>query len=556
MILEFNLDYRSSSLVYEKIFTQTLDEFNLSGKILREHFTLKLYVESESTETLEEFSTAFASALPHSIFLYESSAQILEEMPKEESSCVETEKFKLPFCPKCMKKVIDQEDENFYNIFTECEVCGYGIQGENRSYKQEIALVANEIKEGKKVEINTFYGKYYIGVPDKTCNTLSFDIIAYDLATIEKYANVETHEIMALGSFEKPLVKLKNKIKFAMDYEVETELVRYKLADDFILYLLMQELHKIGVDVIFITDEKIETESKLLLVDFKEKLEPIEIVASEKSVAIISGEKGLMQFPIQDKNVVACIGSFNSVIKEHQLENENIAGINLSKKYENNILIYGKKYGLIKYLSFDFTFNSIEEIFQHIVATNETGEKIVQNYKRKFPELYEKISKIVFKEKEFNIYRLWGVVSIILNFSKSDDPLIAAEVLENSALSFMGTKGPRIDYKLLKIENKAYLDPYMCIRTAMSFKLAGVDQGTLSYGVIESFLEFLSNELDEIKQNMSITSVVVTGSLLGNRHLFSKMSKEISVNHKIYFNNQMPVDGINMFYGGMEIDAE
>ena len=126
-------------------------------------------------------------------------------------------------------------------------------------------------------------------------------------------------------------------------------------------------------------------------------------------------------------------------------------------------------------------------------------------------------------------------------------------MLENNATSFLGTKGPRIDYKLKSIDSKVYLDPLMTIRTAMSFRLAEVDQLTLSYGVVESFVEFISNQLDDIKAEMKSDSVAVTGSLLGNRHLFSKLNTEVSINHDMYFNKELPVDGINIQYGGNEL---
>lgn len=555
MILEFKLDYRSSSLVYEKIFLKTLRELSLEGRIVKEYFLLKLYVEAGEVEVLEEFATRFSESLPHSLFLHATEASMVKEMPKESYTLPEQEKLPLPFCPKCLSEVMDSEHENHYNIFTECEACGYGMDGEKRSYKDEFEKTANLIKEGKVVELNTFYGKYFVGLAGRVCNDISFDIIAYDLATVEKYANVEKYEITALGAIEKPLVKLKKKMNFTMDFEeVEADLIRFKIADDLILHLLMDELHKIGIDVLFITNEKIETRESLLLVEPKEELEPIEVVVSENDIAIVSGEKGLPSFPMSAKTVTPSVGSFYSVIKEHQLQDENIAGINLSKEHKNNILVYGKKYGLVEYLSFHFEFDSMQDIFEQIVATNETGEKIVQNYKKTYPENFDQISEIVFEDKAFNLYKLWGVVAIVLDFAKTDDPLEAAGILEESAMSFLGTRGPRIDYKLLSIEGKVHLDPLMTIRTAMSFKLAGIDQLMLCYGVIESFLEFIANELDEVKQSMDITAVAATGSLLGNKHLFSKMSKEIAVNHPIYFNNELPVDGRNMFYGGVSLD--
>ncbi|PHS36722.1 MAG: hydrogenase [Sulfurovum sp.] len=555
MLLEFVLDYRSSSLVYERIFLRTLEIFSLKGNMQREHFVLKLYVEAETPEELEAFATGFSEALPHSIFLYKSEANIVDEMPEDTLALAST-KLPLPFCPKCLKEVMDEEHKNYYNIFTECEVCGYGVEGDNRSYKKEFEEAAFAIKEGKTLALHTLYGKYFVGLPSKVCNRVACDFVVYDLVTIERYAYAEKYEVTSLGAIEKPLIKLKKKMDFLMDFEeVEADLLRFKLPDDFILHFLMEELHALGIDILCVTSDTIKSEAELFLCEEQEALDPIEIVASENDIAIVSGEKGLPSFPINAEKVNPVEGSFYSVIKEHHLENEVVAGINLSKQYKNNMMAYGKKFGTLEYLSFGFKFDSIQEIFDKIIATNESGIKIVSNYEKKFPEHFEKISQILFEDKEFNLYKLWGIVSIVLGFTQSKDPLEAAKILEESAMVFLGEKGPRIDYKLLNIDNKVYLDPLMTIRTAMSFKLAGVDQLTLSYGVIESFLEFIANELDEMKQSMGISAVVVTGSLLGNKHLFSKMSKEIAVNHNIYFNNELSVEGDGMFYGGTSLQS-
>jgi hydrogenase maturation factor HypF (carbamoyltransferase family) len=543
MILEFNLDYRSSSLVYERLFFKKLKEHNLVGKIIRDHFNLKLYVETDSIEVLEEFITNFTSSLPHSIFLYKSDAKIVEEMPQKSYEISTSQKLPLPFCPDCLKEVMSKDSANYYNIFHKCQACGYQLDGENRSYKKEFQKVASDIKDNKIIELNTFYGKYFVGLPSSVCNNILFDIIAYDLATIEKYTNVKEHEILALGSFEKPFIRLKTTMKLLLDHEgLEADLVRFKLPDDFILHLLLEELHKVDINAIFITKDKFKTDEKLLLIEPKDSLEPIEIVTSKDHLAIVSGNKGLKSITPKRAKIEPNIDNFYSVIDEHQLKDENIASINLSKDYKNNILVYGQKYGIIEYLSLNFEFNSIHEIFEKIQSTNESGEKIIKNYKEKFPQHFEKISQINFENSSFNIFKLWGLIAIILEFSKNENIMESAQILEDSALSFLGEKGPRIDYKLLNIDNEVYLDPLMTIRTAMSFRLAGVDQLMLSYGVIESFIEFLANELDEIKQNMNTNCVAITGSLLSNRDIFSKISKEISINHNIYFNNEILVD--------------
>ncbi|HIC78012.1 MAG TPA: hydrogenase, partial [Sulfurovum sp.] len=60
MLLEYILDYRSSSLVYERIFLRTLKALELEGKLIRDKFILKLYVDADEVEKLEAFATLFS----------------------------------------------------------------------------------------------------------------------------------------------------------------------------------------------------------------------------------------------------------------------------------------------------------------------------------------------------------------------------------------------------------------------------------------------------------------------------------------------------------------
>lgn len=555
MILVFKLDYRSSSEVYEKIFYKVLEETQLQGSIVKEHFDLKFYVDAPNAEALESFVELLTTRLPHSIFVHGTEAEVVESMPPANFQFSHKPKPKLPFCPQCLKEVMDPEHHNYYNIFTQCEACGYDVAGETRSYKKEIDQAAKAIKEGKWLEVNTFYNTYVIGLPSARWKALNFDLLSYDLATINTYANVETPEINALGAMEKPFITLKSKTALLMDYEgFEADLIRFKLPDDFILHLLMHSLHALGEPLVCMTHEAVDFDESLHLLDTQEPLEPIEVVASENDLAIVRGEKGLPHFPVSSTQVVPSVGAFYSVIKEHRLQEKHVAGLNLSRDFESTLLIYGEKYGLVEYLTLEFHFDSMQEIFEKIIASNESGVKIVENYKKKFPELFEKVSSFTFEEGVFNIYGLWGIVAMVLGYADTNKPYEAAKVLEESVSAFLGTKGPRIDYKLDNVEGKVRMDPLMTIRTAMSFQLAGVDRLTLCYGVVESFLEFLANELDEIKQNMDITAVAVTGSLLGNRHIFSKLSSDVGKNHAIYFNNELPVEGRNMFFGGKSLE--
>jgi len=53
---------------------------------------------------------------------------------------------------------------------------------------------------------------------------------------------------------------------------------------------------------------------------------------------------------------------------------------------------------------------------------------------------------------------------------------------------------------------------------------------------------------------MEIDAIAVSGSMLSNGQLFRKLSQEIAMNHRIYFNNQLPVDGRNLAYGGLLLE--
>jgi len=545
MILEYTLDYRSSSQIYQKIFLQTIKESNLQGNsikgnISQEHFTLKLFVESESVEGLEEFADRFASNLPHSIFLYGTQATIVEEMSSDTVEIVDEKRLAIPPCPKCLRELTDSSHPNYYNIFTECEVCGYEVDGINRSYKEEFSDIAQVIQQGKVVTINTFYGTYSVGIPSSVCNDISFDILAYNLGTIQRYAHIQEYGYIALGALEKPSIKFKKTIKFTVDYEdVTKEIIRFKLPDDCILYLLMDSLHALGIDMVFITKDQIDTFRSLSLIEPQEELEPIEVVVSKDNIAIVSGDKALPNSISSLQDIQNHVDYFFLIMQEYELDDKSIVGINLSRYTPNSLIVYGEKYGVVEYLPLHFTFSSISDIFVQIQRTNETGEKIVENYQKAFPEHFDTINKIIFEKKEFNIYTLWGLIAIILGLTKTDNPIEAAGVLEERAMSFLGTKGPRIDYKLYNKDGKVYLDPLMAIRTAMSFKLAGVDEFMLSYGVIESFSEFITTQLDDIKVSMDTTAVVATGSLLSNKHLFSKLSTSASLSHNIYFGNEL-----------------
>ena len=554
MILAYSLEYRSSAQLYERIFLKTLRAAGLGGGYTREHYRLKFYVETKTHTALETFVDHFAKALPHSIFLYGSEAKMVESMPEDLLEYVVQEKLPQPFCPECAAAVLNPESGVYYDIFASCEACGYGTEGERRNYRDDLQPLLMALVGGECVRIDTHSGSFVLGLPSAMPSETVFDLLVSDLATVMQYAVAEEYELQALASFEKPLIRLCTTTQFSQAYSrPEGEALRFGLPGDLLLYLLMEELRHLDLPLLAISEVlDLSTAASFSPVKQNISLRPIEAVVTPSEVVLLSGNRGLPHFPDAGE-VQQPISAFYSVIKEHRLAQPQIAGIHLDRDEPNAILVHGEKYGTIEYLSMQFTFDSMASLFHQIVKTDESGEKIVLNYRKAHPELFEQISRIVFDDQIFTIYRLWGIVAIVLGFGDTEDPEIAAKALMAHARCFAGAKGPRIDYKLYSKEGKPYLDPLMTVRTAMSFKLAGVDPQTLSFGVIESFCEFLGNEADQLSQSMEVGAFVLTGSLLSERQIMTKLSREIGGNHALYCNVELPIDGSNARYGGVEL---
>jgi len=83
----------------------------------------------------------------------------------------------------------------------------------------------------------------------------------------------------------------------------------------------------------------------------------------------------------------------------------------------------------------------------------------------------------------------------------------------------------------------------------MSFKLAGIDFPTLSFGVMESFAEFASNILDDISRDYEMDGVCFNGSLFESANLINKFYTITKKNYKVYLHKEFTLDDMNLGYG-------
>lgn len=620
MILKFTFEYISESQLIYKIISRVLKENTLEGKIIKNGDNLSLYVSSKSEKKLIEFADLLSRELPHSIFLKNSSVVVVEEYPNDVSYEPTTNgKPKSSFCPQCLKKSILS-----YNPFIQCEVCGYDIpeaslvlknfaktiENDNKKIFENIAFV---IKNGAIVKVKTMNGFVLLGMLTENNYkklTNGFTVLCVDLASVYKACDASEAQALAIGSFEKPIIRTFVTMGFREQHPYIKDInIDIKMSDDLILELICQELKRVQIDYIFIAPDDFDEHP--IELNFDAKLEyitsPLHVsILNNKMNVVLKGDRGILPyasktygkikpqlyaktdlytsytdesniyilnnesvwvpnnvvlFKLQEENDTnsivfkACHGAFYSVMYQNNLEKNTSIGLYCSKKYSNKIMINSPKFGLIDYMSFSFEFNSVKEIFEAIQKESKVASTLIKNFK----DQYGPKEDIVFKKSQEcggEIFAIWGAIAIILGIYEGNDLCEAGQKVINLAQDFRGGKGPRIDYKTKAMSTREVIDVLWTIRTAMSFKLTDMDDLTLCYGIVESFAEFLSKQVDHISLEYDIDSVCIAGSLFESFKLLEHSYVNISKNHNMYFNKELPIDEVNLGFGIIHIDTQ
>ncbi len=546
MILEFSFEDYSSYYLLEKLFQEVAHEYNIEIRIKRQINSVNLYAKCDDSENLARFANDFSSRLPFSIYIAHKDVVVVDEFPDLDFEIPEHKKPKLSFCPKCLKSVTEEKSSDYYNIFKECNICGYGIKPQSLSlesfyakstdYKSVIKKSASLISQNHTLRIKTFNGNCTIGMLNKE-NTANkeFEVMCFDLDTISKYTRASEYEQIALATIEKPSIRLQTSLDFKCDHEnIILENAYFRLPNDLLLYFLMKELHQMGIKSVFIS-KNIDLFDSIL--DFDQEIEDrenLKVVVNKSNILVTN----------KDYNLSDEIKSALASVKEHEfpfvvakeygiMEEKSICALYLSKKHESKVMFYSKKIGFIEHLPLYFEFESIGKLLEDVAEQNETSSKLITKYKEKYSELYQDIKDKKFKGQKINLYQFWNILGSVLGIKD----------IEDNCINFMGKKGPRIDYKLMQNKDKkVVLNPLKTVQSCISFKLAGSNELELAYGIMESFVDFISGFIDDMKLDMNVEVVTINGSMLEIAPLFKKLDSTISKNHKVLFNKKYFID--------------
>jgi len=573
MVLKFIFQLENNNGVIEKILLRVAKRLNVRIGLSRDLKNLYAFIDGNE-EDIENFSRELSRELPLSIYLKSLNAEVVEEFKDDLNR--EFPEINLPPCPKCLSEVKDPENENYYNPFHHCEVCGYRLSEKltvkNEKWKEKFVDLADKLKSEGKIYIQTMNGKFEVSTNLEDAE----QIVAVDLAAVATYFMSFEGDAKALGSIEKPLVNLKTNLNFKKEFGLSNPAYFVKLPDCMVLELLCEEIKS---DIKLLGLKKTEKSDDFSFEVTNNDEIPVAVVTDTKNhdILIAKGERSLLpkfekylgkdligynaQYiassnenktviyktnEVKESNVNLPFAGYFGVMSQWDLEDKVTMGFAFYKEDENKIMMNSPKFGLVEYIDFEFKFEDFNEIFAAIKVMNETGEKLVENFKNKAPELFENAVKASLDTKKKGIAYLWGLIGIVLGFADNVDD--AYEKLLVYANSAMAKKGPRIDYKM-KDKN---LDPLWAIRTAMSFKLAGVDNYLLSFGVLESFAEFLSNTYETVDKESPLNGAVIVGDLFEGEFL-NKIYTNIKKNFPTFTPKALPMSGAIEAYGSAVI---
>lgn len=563
-----------------------------------QHYTIEAEGDQSMLESLAEKVSAL---VPRSLFLYVSKIEAVEES-QADGTVVEPlpynrTSFKIPYCPECQESVI-----NTFDPFMPCSVCGFsdislsmddlitytGVDAND--HKEFFQKLAEELVQKGELTLPTFNGIRCFSLLNS--QNRGEGILICNPSDISDKFLITQGELDTLMMVEKPTVRMKAKLKYRAEYDLDKPFYPVFFPDDTITLALSTVLKEQGIDALFCDKiPALRVASALeqyMIISTGRDMLPYKtdihlqhpsfceyggykaygdtnglVVAEELNLNdrphiryIAKGEKAQVANAIRFEPAHAAM---RSIITEHGLQEQSLCGIYLSKEHPSHIFSFSNKIGYTPMVLFsDQNITQPVDMLEAIRTMNESGMRLVENFKDKFPELYGKIMYIRFDtSSEISaITQVWALGAVFLGLYEGNDPMEACELLEATAIEFNGKSGPRIDYKVMSNEEGYQLDLRLVIRSAMSFKLAGLDDYLLSFGFIDSLADFIAQQAEDSDANIGINGVALSGSLFENRQLLMRTYNGLTVNYPLYRNQRLSVDGANIALGAITLGSE
>ncbi|MDU9806960.1 hydrogenase biosynthesis protein HydE [Helicobacter pylori] len=318
---------------------------------------------------------------------------------------------------------------------------------------------------------------------------LSPSVIFSDLSSVLSCTKLPLEDAKYLASLEKPSIKAPLKSVFKDTFKNDEIIAQ--LPYDPILNLLCRILQDEGIEFVFMHAN-----------DPQEALFYYETLFKTPKRLITPTKKFVLE------NHLSAIAFKDEL--EFLKETPHSIVLYLSFKRPTRLLLHAN--GSLKtLLSVSFDFNKVFNALKQ----DEKASRMLQNYATKFPNFYARVLELSkYQLGGANLLDFFRILGFVLGYSED----FHSHSVISLAKECLRPKGPRIDYKILKDDSlKMALNFSKIMHSAMSFRLAGVENEILSLGILDSLAEFLGNFIWDNAQNFSVQEVTIAGDFFGEK---------------------------------------
>ena len=381
-------------------------------------------------------------------------------------------------------------------------------------------------------------------------------ILFSTLDSAQSYLRMSEAQKSMLASFEKPFISIQCKEVFVKEFGSNT--IFAGLSCDIIVLLLLsylQENHEISY--LFYTPQVDFIESDSIKQDFNQQNSNKNPLESKALLCYIDA------YPYSYTDKTKMLESTYSVAEHiylsHLQTHKNLSSLLKSNKaksarfipflsttHKSEFLIekpQDTESSLQRILDISFS----TDLYTHLETLHsyKNGDKLIANFTKANKDI---VSQWNLAQSELEKL---GIIDLIIPSNATRESVITNNLLDISTLieQILGIesnvlehanrcvrdRGPRIDYKLIRMGDSIVLDYARILRSVMSFQLAGVENELLCYGVIDSLAEFIGTLAGDMMLNYGIQEVFVCGDLLLKQCFLDKIIKAIPKNMEVSF---------------------
>jgi hypothetical protein len=500
MKLIYKIEYNSTSFYFKRLIDELIKNSNIDANT-KQYFGFILIFIDDELENIEKFFLNLETNLPYSMFLKKS--YLIDEF-NEEIKELEDKNIKENFEILTNRKVKDILENSNFDFLSQ-------IVNLNRSFVvkfQDLELFL----PNKNLKENFEKDNYEIRLLVTNSQILT------DLFIIEE------PEINLLCSIERPLVKLKLK---NIDENISSSgYIFTRLVNSSKEVELSKALKEQNIDYILYVTKKDELKACSF-----ENLNLI--ISDDKTLYPKYDYKKDLIFNSSSEYLNSFSNVYNAVLHEHNLLDKTSIGVYFSLNSKNSfvdIKVLNEEEKRVIYIP-DIKSN-MNQILEDISSLDENCRRLVDNFSKKYP--YTKDIKL---SNNSGFSTIIEAIAKLLNIQSIKD-------FEELALNSGYADALQIDMKLIKIDNKNYLDYRKTIQSIMSYKMADVDNETLSFSFYEFLAEFIIDYLREIARKIDAKDIVLCGDIFSNRQVFHKVYKELNKKYNLILPTEYAMDYI------------